>query len=439
MSEYGITETGYVPKTIDVLETDAEELLVQQFGSNVDLSQQSPLWRLEQASLIEIALLWLNSEQIFYNLFVETAEGISLDFIGNGYGLNRHAAVAAEVSLDIYKSGSSAVVVPQYSQFQTSEGVVFSTDAEILIPAGDPASTFGTVLASAVVPGVSGIVAAGTITTPVYTISGIESSDNPAPSYGGEDAETDTEYRSRLRDYTSAVWTRNAIRSAALAVDGVASVKIIEGTTDYTCLVAAQTSYTQELEDAVSAAIGDETAITVEYTVEEAEQVAIDVTADVVLTSLYDESAAETDAQLEISSYIATLDIDDDVILAKIMHAIMSLSGIQNAYNLVLSGRVLSERHTYSTGTLIYTLDYPDGSSVIGVKGTFGGSEHTFVEGVDYVFNTSPAEIEWLGADLPDDATEFFTSYYIPPNAIGDIEINEVNVATAGNVDFTEV
>ena len=74
-----------------------------------------------------------------------------------------------------------------------------------------------------------------------------------------------------------------------------------------------------------------------------------------------------------------------------------------------------AEAQTYATGTTIYELNNLPFSAISLVTGTFSGTpSHTFISGTDYQakidegFNQS---IEWLGADLPDDATDFHITY----------------------------
>lgn len=435
---YGVTNTGFNPKPIDVLEDDAKAYLKQLFGENVDLTQQSPLWRMIQVPLVEISQLWLTAEQNFYSDYIQTAEGVALDLLGEDLGLNRKPAVSSVVQLTIYKNTSDPVIVPEGSLFQTVDGIIFATNEEISIGSGDPATTTGTVWATAVESGVNSNVSAGTIITATNIISGVDHSNNTDPAEGGEDVETDGAYRKRLMSYVRATWTAAAIRSAAVNVDGVAGVKIIENSYSYDCLIVPQTLFTAELQAAVEEAIEKVTPVTVEYTVIEAESVLIDVNAIVVLDSLLDLSTAQSMAAEYISEYIAALNIDDDVIKAKVIQAIMQVSGILNAYSMVLAGRPINEKHTYNTGTLSYALNYTTGTSVDSVIGKLSSVDHTFVAGVDYNFVSTPARIVWTGSgSLPDNGTDFKTSYNYPANVIGDVVINQENVAKIGSITFT--
>jgi len=439
---YGITTIGFNPKMLDVIEENFKELLVDYFGSNVDLSQLSPLWKTVQVVATEATLIWTQAEQLFYNNFIATAEGSALDLKLDDVGLERKPAIAAGVTLTIYKNTDNSVTVPQYSLFETTEGVQFFTDIEIQIAAGAKASTTGSVSATAAIAGIAGNVAQNTITTPTSTITGVDYCNNASIAEGGEEKETDSAARKRARDYVGAIWTAAAIRSAALNVSGVDGVKIIEFTTSYNCLIVPKTTFSAALQTSVEEAIEKVTAITVEFSVLESESVGLIIAADITIETTYDEISAEADAEVEVREYLQTLGIDDDVFKAKVTQAIMETAGILNVYNLVLLAKPINETHRYLTASgYTYNLDYStgtDSASVI-VKGTVGGTpDTTFTKTTDYTIGTSPARVIFTGTgDLPDNDTDFYVTYTYPANAIGDIEINQDDIAIFDSINFT--
>ena len=444
MVSYGITETGFNQKTIDVIEDEFKELLKQFFGSSVDVSQLSPLWKMIQVPATEITHMWTLTEYMFYNLFINTAEKSSLDLLAEDIGLKRKDAISASVELTIYKNTDNAVIVPKDSMFETAEGIQFKTIEEIEIATGDKTTTTGTVDAIAVIAGITGNVGVGTILYPSSTISGVDSCYNSYAADGGEEKETDVALRKRIRAYVRAVWTEPAIRSAALNVEGVEGVKIIEYATSYDCLIVPKTVFTNELKTNVEDAIEKVTCITVEYTVLEAESVGIKITANISITTTYDEISAEQDAEVEIREYLQGLGIDDDVFKARVIQAIMETVGIENVSNVVLVGKPVNEKHRYLTASgYTYNLNYSTGidSVEVVVKGTIGGTpDQTFVKGTDYNFSVSPAQIIFTGTgNLPDNDTDFYVTYTFPANAIGDIEINQNNIAVFDSVDFTVI
>lgn len=76
-----------------------------------------------------------------------------------------------------------------------------------------------------------------------------------------------------------------------------------------------------------------------------------------------------------------------------------------------------AEAQTYAIGTNIYELDNLPFSAISLVTGTFSGTPaHTFILDTDYQAKDNDGDgfnesIEWLGADLPDDATDFHVTY----------------------------
>ena len=424
MSEqyFGITDTGFNPKPIDILESDAKALLKQYFGDNVDLTQQSPLWRLIQVGLVEISQLWTTAEADFYSCYMQTGIGVALDLLGGDIGLTRKVAVASAVELTITKNTTQAVTVPAGSLFQTVDGIIFATNDEITIASGDPASHTGTVESTCTTEGLNGNVGQNTITVITNVISGVESVNNSSPALGGKDQEIDIDYRKRLMEYVRSTWTAESIRSSALNVDGVAGVKILEHDYSYDCLVVPTGLWTTDLENAISVAIEKVTPITVEYNVLEAETVGIVITAHCLLDPLFDLSSANAQASVKVASYISGLGINENVVLAKVIQSIMDVEGITNLYTIVMHGTATAEKHTFHTGTTVYNLNYTTNGDIDSITGTVSGNPHTFVHLTDYSYDYS-GHITWLGATEPDDDTVFAVTYTVPADVLGDVEI----------------
>ena len=81
MTTYGITTAGFVPKTLDVIITEMQNEARLQFGTDVDLTETSPLQKFIEVEAMEVARLWDMAESIYYSGFLETAEGASLDIV----------------------------------------------------------------------------------------------------------------------------------------------------------------------------------------------------------------------------------------------------------------------------------------------------------------------------------------------------------------------
>jgi uncharacterized phage protein gp47/JayE len=437
-NDYGITKFGYKVKPLDVIEDDLKDELRDKLGSNVDLEQTSPLWRNTQAISTQLSILWVKNQEQFYNSFINTAEGAALDLAGISLALERKDALPAEVELTIIKNTSDEVTVPKRSHFQTTEGIMFYTEIEITIPAGDPLTTKGTVNSICTKAGIIGNVGSNSITIPTQTILGIDSSDNILPSVGGVDEESDIDYKRRIGNVVKATYTPEVIRRTALNVEGVSGASIKERDYDYDVLIAPTSFFDAELKTDVENAVSNYNPITVEFFVLESTTVVINVYADVTLKSGYTEDSTESEISLLISNYISNLRTGDPVLKNKIIGLIMSYIGIDNLTDITLEGIVDTEAITFSTGTDEYELLYDPITSVEEVTGIVGASPYTFVETTDYNVLSSPARIDWSPAGTnPDNGTDFDVKYEIPEDSNGDIQILGESVAKFGLLDLT--
>ena len=95
MTEYGITDTGFVKKTftnvINGLHSNAQRM----FGSDVDLTPGSPIKILIDLYAVNIIDLWNQLESCYNAAFLETATGYSLDNLGRLVGAERGSSTYA--------------------------------------------------------------------------------------------------------------------------------------------------------------------------------------------------------------------------------------------------------------------------------------------------------------------------------------------------------
>ena len=179
----------------------------------------------------ELLRLRAQVEWLRRQAFPETADGQWLDRHGEARGLSRHPAQSAIGSLTFTR------YIPLTFDLQIPAGVtcastgedpveVVTTQAAVL-PAG---SLTVTVPAKAVAPGPGGNLSAGAVNTMIDPPEGIQYVNNTAPFTGGQEAESDEVYRTRvmaayrqLPNPLNAAWYRDA----ALSVEGVGSVQVV--------------------------------------------------------------------------------------------------------------------------------------------------------------------------------------------------------------------
>ena len=230
---YGVTSTGFRPKPFSVILEELKQLAKQEFGEDIDLSENSRLLRFLEIVAKREDELWQMAEDAYYAGFIDFATGSSLDFLAALVGYKRVEARRASGTVTFSRStpATSDIIIPRGTRVATADGsVVFKTTEAVVLTAG---STSVDAPIEAVEAGANGNVVANTITKIVDPISGIESVNNENPTSGGRDAETDEEFRYRIKTTIQSLGkaTLDAIVARVRSVEGVRSVKIEENDT----------------------------------------------------------------------------------------------------------------------------------------------------------------------------------------------------------------
>ncbi|WP_018250309.1 baseplate J/gp47 family protein [Orenia marismortui] len=227
--EYGVVQEGFKRKTREDIENDMKNTARNLFGDDINLKENSPLGLLITLISYALALVWKALAGVYNSAFLDTAVGKSLDYVGQYIGVKRKPAAKA-VGEALF-TGQADEVIPN--------GFRISTDT-------DPKIIYETTR--------SGIIEQdGTITLPIKAVEAGEDYEvvqnqltefiNPSPfvyevtnnepTYGGQDRESDYEFRQRYKESItlSGASTIDAIRSAIYEVAGVRSVYIRENHT----------------------------------------------------------------------------------------------------------------------------------------------------------------------------------------------------------------
>lgn len=146
------------------------------------------------------------------------------------FGFERKGGVAATgyVTFSRLAATLTDVVIPSGTVVKSGSGIAFATAAETMIASGSLASA--PVIAKCQDVGISGNISASMISSIANRIIGVDAVGNAAAFAGGVDRETDIEYAARFREYIEGLGKSSipGIRSAALAVNGVKSVSVVE-------------------------------------------------------------------------------------------------------------------------------------------------------------------------------------------------------------------
>lgn len=220
---YGITQAGFVrkPYSICLSEIQARMQDSEMFGNDVDLSDVQPHGVLSKLMAFSEDRMWQILEDLYYSLWISSAEGVSLDRAVRFGMIGRKKPFYATVDLAFTgEAGSFADKI----QAETAQGLVFETHN---VTIGEDGTVI--VTAKCTVPGSAGIVAANTITRIKIPQSGFSTVTNPERSSGGRPREHDMELRTRYDELPQSTGSSVvAIMAALKNVEGVMSVSVAE-------------------------------------------------------------------------------------------------------------------------------------------------------------------------------------------------------------------
>lgn len=189
----GLTTTGLVIKRLDDIRTDLRARARQLLGPKVQLASDTVFGQLIDLFSIEIALVWSLLRQVYDAFDPESAEGEQLDNVCTFGGLRRLPATKSVATQTLL--GDPGTVVPLGTTFRVDGGPRFLTQSEATIGPGGTASV--TIAAEETGP----IEApAGTITTIVTPVSGLDDVTNAADAVLGRNIEKDEEFRQRREE-----------------------------------------------------------------------------------------------------------------------------------------------------------------------------------------------------------------------------------------------
>lgn len=228
---YGVTPTGYNPKSLQEIITDLQTAWKTVFGNGIDVSADSPDGLIIGIFADRLADLWQANQATYNAAFPDTATGISLDRVLALTGTVRLPASKSLVAVTL--SGVAGTVIPTGSRVSVAvAGTLFELTAPATIGAG------GTVAANLTAVEFGPMFApAGTLTVIATPVAGWTGCTNAVDQYFlGSNVESDPFARIRrelaLRAIGSAA--AGAIRAGLLNVTGVTSASVFENATDTT-------------------------------------------------------------------------------------------------------------------------------------------------------------------------------------------------------------
>jgi uncharacterized phage protein gp47/JayE len=196
------------------------------FGINFDTTTSSNNYKLMYPILSELVTRYSKLENWLDQRNVYNAEGAYLDQLLGNFNFIRKQASSSTVEWSTSDSTSGTVVAVGDLQVQDDDSNIFEN-----ITGGTVASDGTlTLTMQSVETGEDQNINAGTLNTVVTPVSGIANGTNSDDAEGGQDKETDSEFR--IRFLTSGAsgdaWTLAALQTALLELDGVTSAAVFE-------------------------------------------------------------------------------------------------------------------------------------------------------------------------------------------------------------------
>ncbi len=227
---YGVTPTGYNPKTTQEIVTDLQTAWRTVFGNGIDVSPDSPDGVIIGIMADRLADLWQADQATYNAAFPDTATGVGLDRVLGLTGIVRRAA--SQSLCDVVLSGVAGTPIPAGSRVSVAgAGTLFEVTAPTNLGGGAVAVTLQAVETGPM------YAPTGTLTVIETPVAGWTGCTNAADQqYLGTNVELDAPARIRRELTLRAIGSSaaDAIRAALLNLDNVTSASVFENPTSAT-------------------------------------------------------------------------------------------------------------------------------------------------------------------------------------------------------------
>jgi len=228
MSEYGISNTGFKRKRLDLLLQELNAEVKTIFGDNFNVSPESPDGQVNGVISESNTNLWELAEEAYNAFNPKAASGVTLSNLVQLNGITRLAATRSRVELTL--TGDSGTVIPEGSLISTSDtGDKLSTDDSVTIDGAGSAIVQATALEFGPIS-----MLADTITQIDTPLSGWDTVTNDDNATLGTNEESDADLRAR-RQRSVAINAQSiidAIRAGIENIDNVTQAVVLENDTN---------------------------------------------------------------------------------------------------------------------------------------------------------------------------------------------------------------
>ena len=224
---YGITEQGFIRKPYKIIEEEIQKRAQELFGSDIDLSDESPSGALFKLMAWSIDRQWQLAEDEYYAHWLDSSEGVSLERVTKFGHISRKPEQYALTMLQF--TGEPETAIPAGTIAETESNIEFST----LIEVETDQDGIALVEAKCLTSGTVGNLPVDSINSIKTPISGINDVTNIERGSGGRGKETDFELRKRYEDLPLSTGSAvPAILAAITEISNVVSCVIYENDTN---------------------------------------------------------------------------------------------------------------------------------------------------------------------------------------------------------------
>ncbi|MNC18792.1 Baseplate J-like protein [compost metagenome] len=290
---------------------------------------------------VELAIAYTQLERVLRLGFAATSSGVYLDRRADEHGVTRRSA--AKAAGEVTVTGAPGAAVPKSTVFATGAGIRYLTTASAAVSADGKA----VVKVEAEKAGASGNAASGTITVIPVSVSGVSAVSNAAPVTGGTDTESDASLLERLlQRVRNQATSGNAAHYKvwAMEVEGIGDARVFPlwngpGTVKLVLLDQSKRAPAAELVSAVKDHIEASRPVGATVTVEAVQEMAINVSVQVTLSSGYMLEKVKAAIQTGIQSYLQNLAFKDPVVrYTRIANIILDTEGVEDYTALTVNG-----------------------------------------------------------------------------------------------------
>jgi uncharacterized phage protein gp47/JayE len=213
---------GFKRKNYSELQSELELRSKELFGEDTNLSEYSPIGIFIRLFSWFLSKTWELAEKVYNSAYITRAEGVQLDRLTAFFNTSRNPEQYATTEISL--TGTPNVTIFEGARFETDSGIDFALTENVILDGNG----LGTGMVVSLTPGIIGNVSAGAITIQSEPSADILEVTNIEAAEGGRDVETDAELLERLKasGASTGSGTPDAIVSEVLGVPGVRAANI---------------------------------------------------------------------------------------------------------------------------------------------------------------------------------------------------------------------